>query len=213
MNQGHWLFIALFVLGMYFLPSLLAHEKRNFTAILWLNILAGWTFIGWIVALIWALTKEPLGSSPQPASPPESHHLRTGILAFIAIAVVLAIVSDLTKSPDAPASSSPENKQLIGDSGACRPSQIGIAKLRAVRDSDTGYTRITGSLTNNCTSPAGPRIKITVYDKAGNILSSEDMWPASVSNIPPNTVFPFEWLDNSPYFDRFTVEVISISKW
>ena len=40
----------------YFLPSIiaLAHSKRNTLAIFLLNLFFGWTFIGWIVALIWA---------------------------------------------------------------------------------------------------------------------------------------------------------------
>jgi hypothetical protein len=41
---------------MYFLPTLiaLARSKRDTTAILLLNFFLGWTFIGWIVALVWA---------------------------------------------------------------------------------------------------------------------------------------------------------------
>lgn len=42
---------------MYFLPSLiaLARNKRDITAIVLLNFFLGWTMIGWIVALIWAV--------------------------------------------------------------------------------------------------------------------------------------------------------------
>ena len=46
-----WL-VSLF---LYFLPAFLARNKPNFTSILILNILAGWTFIGWIIALVWAI--------------------------------------------------------------------------------------------------------------------------------------------------------------
>jgi hypothetical protein len=46
-------------IGLYFLPSIIGREKRNFPAIFILNLLLGWTVIGWIVALIWALTAEP----------------------------------------------------------------------------------------------------------------------------------------------------------
>lgn len=63
---------------LYFLPAYLARNKPNFTAILVLNILAGWTFIGWIIALIWALSSEPqrqavaapqaTASAPQPGT-------------------------------------------------------------------------------------------------------------------------------------------------
>ncbi len=42
---------------LYFLPSIiaLARNKRDTTSILVLNLLLGWTAIGWVIALIWAL--------------------------------------------------------------------------------------------------------------------------------------------------------------
>lgn len=52
---------ALVIFGglvVYFIPSVVGHKKRNATAILLLNIFLGWTFLGWVVALVWAATKE-----------------------------------------------------------------------------------------------------------------------------------------------------------
>jgi hypothetical protein len=48
--------ICLLLLGLflYFLPSYVGRKKRNATAIFALNFLAGWTFIGWVVAMVWA---------------------------------------------------------------------------------------------------------------------------------------------------------------
>lgn len=43
---------------IYFLPTIVGWNKRNSDAILVLNIFLGWTFIGWVVALVWALTKD-----------------------------------------------------------------------------------------------------------------------------------------------------------
>lgn len=42
---------------MYFLPSIiaLARNKRDIAAILLLNFFLGWTMIGWVVALVWAV--------------------------------------------------------------------------------------------------------------------------------------------------------------
>jgi hypothetical protein len=52
-------FLPFFGFGfvMYFLPAIiaLARSKRDIAGILLLNILLGWTVIGWIVALIWAV--------------------------------------------------------------------------------------------------------------------------------------------------------------
>ena len=61
-----FLLISLF---LYFLPAFLARNKPDFTSILILNILAGWTFIGWIIALVWALSS---GRQQQVAAPAQS---------------------------------------------------------------------------------------------------------------------------------------------
>jgi hypothetical protein len=56
-----WILILLAVLAgavVYFLPTIIASNRKhpNSGPILVLNLLAGWTFLGWIGALIWALT-------------------------------------------------------------------------------------------------------------------------------------------------------------
>ena len=43
-------------IGIYFLPTIVGWSKRNAGAIFVLNLLLGWTFVGWVVALVWALT-------------------------------------------------------------------------------------------------------------------------------------------------------------
>ena len=43
---------------VYVLPSWIARNKANFGAIFALNLLLGWTFVGWVVALVWALMVE-----------------------------------------------------------------------------------------------------------------------------------------------------------
>jgi len=51
------------VLGvLYFLPSFIGvvRRRRNLQTIVGVNALLGWTVIGWIVALVWALAeREP----------------------------------------------------------------------------------------------------------------------------------------------------------
>ena len=49
-----------FGIFMYFLPWLiaLARRKANKRAIFVLNLLLGWTVVGWVVALTWAFTVE-----------------------------------------------------------------------------------------------------------------------------------------------------------
>lgn len=52
--------IAMVVAGalVYFVPAIVAHRggHRNASAITVLNVFLGWTFIGWVVALVWACT-------------------------------------------------------------------------------------------------------------------------------------------------------------
>jgi len=45
-------------LALYFLPTLVGWNKKNHEAIFALNLLLGWTCIGWIVALVWAFTRD-----------------------------------------------------------------------------------------------------------------------------------------------------------
>ena len=45
------------VIFVYLFPSFVALQRKhaNTTAICVLNILVGWSFIGWVAALVWAL--------------------------------------------------------------------------------------------------------------------------------------------------------------
>lgn len=52
-------FILIFILtALYFLPFLIGYNKKNAMAIFTLNLLLGWTLIGWVVALVWAVSKD-----------------------------------------------------------------------------------------------------------------------------------------------------------
>jgi hypothetical protein len=45
---------------LYFLPAIIAfaRSKRDAVSILALNFLLGWTAIGWVIALVWALKND-----------------------------------------------------------------------------------------------------------------------------------------------------------
>lgn len=51
---------AAIILGIYFLPTTLADQKfhKNTTAIFVVNLFFGYTIIGWVICLVWALTEE-----------------------------------------------------------------------------------------------------------------------------------------------------------
>ncbi|MEI6352901.1 MAG: superinfection immunity protein [Candidatus Nomurabacteria bacterium] len=52
--------IFILVLGLYFLPTITAmrRKKKNDGVILLINLLVGWTVVGWLIALVMA-TSEP----------------------------------------------------------------------------------------------------------------------------------------------------------
>jgi hypothetical protein len=52
--------VLLVMMFFYFLPTLIAvsSKKRNRLAIFMLNLLAGWTIIGWVGVFIWSLLKD-----------------------------------------------------------------------------------------------------------------------------------------------------------
>ena len=56
MNDSNW-FYSLLAIVLYLLPYVIAsmRRKRNANAILVLNLLLGWTAIGWVVCLVWAI--------------------------------------------------------------------------------------------------------------------------------------------------------------
>jgi ABC-type transport system involved in cytochrome c biogenesis permease component len=51
---------SIIILLVYFMPTVIAllSKKKNTLAILTLNLLLGWTVLGWIIALVWAVTKD-----------------------------------------------------------------------------------------------------------------------------------------------------------
>jgi hypothetical protein len=73
------LFIVI-VIAMYVLPTVVAmlRKHRQLPAIALVNILFGWSVIGWVAAMIWSLTTPQPQTvivqtiSPTPAPPPQS---------------------------------------------------------------------------------------------------------------------------------------------
>lgn len=55
--------IALVILAVvfYFLPALIADKRKaaSKVAITWINVIFGWTILGWIAALVWAVADAP----------------------------------------------------------------------------------------------------------------------------------------------------------
>lgn len=52
--------LVIILITLYFIPIVVATltQKRNASAIFLLNLFLGWTFVGWVVALVWACAKD-----------------------------------------------------------------------------------------------------------------------------------------------------------
>ena len=64
----HW--VAVLAL-LYFIPAIVGRKKQDARAIFWLNFFLGWTVVGWVGTLVWALMNDPV-----PAQVIENHPVR-----------------------------------------------------------------------------------------------------------------------------------------
>jgi len=57
-------------LSLYFLPTIVAEIRRteHGAGIFWVNLIFGWTVLGWVAAFIWALAHQP-SPKGEPARP------------------------------------------------------------------------------------------------------------------------------------------------
>ena len=65
------IFIGFFAFFIHFLPSFVAGSRhvQNFWWIVLINFFFGWTLIGWVIALVWAIRDNPrfaYGYAPPP---------------------------------------------------------------------------------------------------------------------------------------------------
>ncbi len=98
------------------------------------------------------------------------------------------------------------------EANTCAISDITIDKTNVKVDMD--MLRIVGRVINNCSDSTGVQLKIVLYDTEGNIQKVQDMWPASINNIPPHSNFPFEFLTKQiDGFEKMEMRVIDVKKW
>lgn len=52
--------VSVLLIALYLAPTIIAvaKKKKNGTAIFVLNLLLGWSIIGWVVALVWATAND-----------------------------------------------------------------------------------------------------------------------------------------------------------
>lgn len=94
----------------------------------------------------------------------------------------------------------------------CGPANFTVSKLNARQERD--YARLTGIVSHNCPTAAGVELKWTAYNSDGSVAFSDNFYPASTTNIPANTDYPFETMNRAPVGKwTYRVAPISIQKW
>ena len=128
----YWLDILALSSFLHFTPAFIAGslQKRNTLAIFLLNLFLGWTFLGWLVALFWAVMHEQPRSAVAPATD-------------------LTEMSELRQHPTRPSRKCPFCAELIrSEAVVCR-----FCGRDAV-DSSTGY-HLPAAFRTRATDPIG----------------------------------------------------------
>jgi hypothetical protein len=50
---------GMFALAVYFIPTIIARDKKKWGYIFIFNLVAAWTIVGWFIAILWAI-KAPI---------------------------------------------------------------------------------------------------------------------------------------------------------
>lgn len=94
----------------------------------------------------------------------------------------------------------------------CGPESFAVSKLKAWTEYD--YAHLTGIVRHNCSSAVGVQLKWTAFNADGTVAFANNFWPASTTNIPPNTDYAFEMMNAAPRSKwRYTVEPVGIYSW
>ena len=87
-----WIFV---LLPIYFVPSYIAFKKQKLqkTAIVVLNVFLGWTFLGWVVALVWACMEDGTRTAENRQDySPEKITKKTIVTASISLFTVVTFI-------------------------------------------------------------------------------------------------------------------------
>jgi len=118
----------LFFAVLYFIPTWVAkyHRHHNATAIFAVNLFLGWTFLGWVVALAWALTRPAVagqsGTSHPGVSPPvlPRPSLNHALAAVGILGGLLLVLGILAAARSDQASSTPTT-EVTHEEGLAKP--------------------------------------------------------------------------------------------
>lgn len=94
----------------------------------------------------------------------------------------------------------------------CTPRDFKVSGLRGTEE--YGYITIVGVLKNNCGEAAAPQLKVSIYNKQGTMLDTDETWPASVSNIAAHDSYEFKtMMPAKDGWETYRVGVMTVKRW
>lgn len=94
----------------------------------------------------------------------------------------------------------------------CVPSDFKVSGLRGTEE--YGYITILGVVKNNCNEAVGPQLKISIYNKKGEMLDTQEPWPASISNIGAHQSYEFKtMMPAQEGWETYRVGVLTVKRW
>jgi hypothetical protein len=94
----------------------------------------------------------------------------------------------------------------------CKVKDIALDRLS--HRVEGAVTHVSGRIVSNCAQSTGVHLRVSVFDKSGSVLAVQDLWPASVKNIPPRGIFPFSAsIRGVPNVAKFSVEILETKVW
>jgi hypothetical protein len=88
-----------------------------------------------------------------------------------------------------------------------------IINWRVVRG-EYGTVTVVGEVRNNGSIAAGVQLQAIMRADNGDVVGSDDFWPASISNIPPGGTWPIStYLSPQGKFSKVELRVIGVNVW
>lgn len=132
------------------------------------------------------------------------------IIGAVAVLLFIGYCAQL-QSPSS-STSSTSLSTLKDTATACSANNFSVSKLNARQDGD--YARLTGIIRHNCATASGVELKWTAYNSDGSVAFSDNFYPASTTNIPANSDFPFETMNRAPVGKwTYIVQPVSTHQW
>lgn len=93
----------------------------------------------------------------------------------------------------------------------CKVEDITVDSVRA--DHGNVVTHIAGRIVNRCVVSTGVQLKFIFYGPGRSLLSAQDVWPASISNIPPGD-YPFQFsVEKLEGLEHLEVRTLKVQRW